>query len=104
MIRTLELVLHGHGMHSSFPSQPYNAQYMLVTATACAVHVCHGHVMHNGHGVHQAGHRHTTSSLFRLMLSRMDTDGVNGTDGTGTDAGLISFIAEWIIYPNTLIP
>ena len=67
MIRTLELVLHSHGMHSSFLSQPYNTQCMLVTATAYAVHACHGHGMHDGHVVHQAGHRHTTSSLFRLM-------------------------------------
>jgi hypothetical protein len=41
----------------------------------------------------------------------MDTDGgilmvqMHGTDGTdGTDAGLISFMAVWTLYPNTLIP
>ena len=53
--RTLELVLHGHGMHNSFPSQPYNARCMPVPATACAVPACHGHGMHNGHDVQVPG-------------------------------------------------
>ena len=62
--RTLELALHGHGhgMRSSFPSQPYNARYMPAPAAAFAVHACHGRATHNGHGVTLACTRQATGT------------------------------------------